>query len=724
MTASLSGVFNLQEFTDAGALMASGRLYTYTAATTTLKTAYTDAAGSTPHTYTSDGSGGQYIALNARGELPAPLFLASGAYDITLKTSSGTTVWTRRAQGADISLRDDLADSTSASKASGLVSVDSTDAYASGTVGAHIQQWISPKDYPWLAKMDGSSDDAAKVQACFDWIGAVNEQAPVYGVEFTGTCKISAGINLGGSHYFIRGAGVARIQPTVLTGASTFALFNFTSSQARLHIEGLTLYMYGSACTGIKALSLYRQVTIRNVQFVGATGLNLAAGGTSDMWGVGVEDCRFQDCTTGANIQINGQTFVFRRCLFFNCARDFTASSGTSNGSQLLFDTCIFENDAATLGKCMTISGIKEVTFLNCQGERLGYRSADTGASGDYEFVITNSTVTLIGSRLWGGSYGSVAPGNSRGFGMYLDGSRLKLINSRVYSFRKVGLKSVNGATVSTDLESQLDFRCYAGSPVFLCDSNLGDNQITSGDYAYWNNNGGSKPYPLGWSRVGSAGTPARTTTNLLEPTSVAAIDLTSSTEPHYTNFFKVKPGEWVTFRAAVKAPSPGEYVIALDTAGTQIASYDPTATYDRLFASASTDPTDTARTNNSALIVFSFQVPANTFAIRFKLNGTSWFECVAAYRGVKANVTLAGSLYSDNDASYGCYVHLAPPIPYKPSPKILTDTLTAGNVSGYYYQNDRLEYTGATSGGFSGLICTVSGLDGAATLKTFAAIS
>lgn len=97
MSASLSGVFSLQEFTDAGLLGVGFRLYTYVSGTTTFKTAYTDAAGLVPQTYTNDGLGGQYIALNARGELPASLFLTTGAYDITLKRPDGSTVWTRQA---------------------------------------------------------------------------------------------------------------------------------------------------------------------------------------------------------------------------------------------------------------------------------------------------------------------------------------------------------------------------------------------------------------------------------------------------------------------------------------------------------------------------------------------------------------------------------------------------------------------------------------------------
>lgn len=96
--ASQAGQFNVQEFTDLGDPLIGGRLYTYAYGTTTQKNAFTDPAGAVPHTYTSDGMGGQYIALNARGELPAPLYLGSGPYDLALKTAAGATIWTRRAQ--------------------------------------------------------------------------------------------------------------------------------------------------------------------------------------------------------------------------------------------------------------------------------------------------------------------------------------------------------------------------------------------------------------------------------------------------------------------------------------------------------------------------------------------------------------------------------------------------------------------------------------------------
>ena len=98
--ANQAGYFNIQEFTVDGDFLVGGRVYTYIYGTTTHKIAYTDADGLISQTYTSDGAGGSYIALDARGELPAPLYLATGAYDICLKTAAGATIWTRRADPA------------------------------------------------------------------------------------------------------------------------------------------------------------------------------------------------------------------------------------------------------------------------------------------------------------------------------------------------------------------------------------------------------------------------------------------------------------------------------------------------------------------------------------------------------------------------------------------------------------------------------------------------
>lgn len=150
-TASQPAYFNLQLLASDGSLAASMRLYTYTAGTTTHKIAYTEPTATVPHTYTSDGGGGQYIALNARGELPAPLYLTSGAYDLCLKTSAGVTTWTRRTQGVDdtpttndSALRADLV-STATTKGGALIGINDAGGYINGTtVEAALQEVASP----------------------------------------------------------------------------------------------------------------------------------------------------------------------------------------------------------------------------------------------------------------------------------------------------------------------------------------------------------------------------------------------------------------------------------------------------------------------------------------------------------------------------------------------------------------------------------------------------
>lgn len=172
MTASLSGVFNLQQFTDTGAPAAGYRLYTYAAGTTTQKVAYTDEAASVPHTYTSDGIGGQYIALNARGELPAPLFLTSGGYDIALKTAAGATVWTRRAIGGDdkaLAIALDLASNASAAKGTGMSGHGGQIDYPDATAGDALNSIVRVRDYPYLATSNGADDDTAAIQAAVAW---------------------------------------------------------------------------------------------------------------------------------------------------------------------------------------------------------------------------------------------------------------------------------------------------------------------------------------------------------------------------------------------------------------------------------------------------------------------------------------------------------------------------------------------------------------------------
>jgi hypothetical protein len=196
MTASQAGTFNIQEFTDLGVLGVGYRLYTYTAGTTTFKAAYTDAAATVQQTYTSDGQGGLYIALNARGELPAPLYLTSGSYDLALKRTDGSTVWTRRAEPIADSVSAAATFITSLASASGSALVGFIQAGIGAvamTLQTLLRQIVTTKQFGAVA--DSVTNDAAAVLAASNRAVAIGAPLVIQGVHnITSAITITAPI--------------------------------------------------------------------------------------------------------------------------------------------------------------------------------------------------------------------------------------------------------------------------------------------------------------------------------------------------------------------------------------------------------------------------------------------------------------------------------------------------------------------------------------------------
>lgn len=294
MSASLSGLFSFQGLSDIGALAAGFRLYTYAPATTTHKTVYTDEAGAVPHTYTNDGSGGQYIALNARGELPAPLFLTPGGYDFLLKTSAGVTVWTRRAIGQNDSagsqvttLRDDLLDTVSAAKNAALMAFVPTLNYAVGSIGyteklrVHIKQWSA-------VVADGAADDTVATQAALNFMSLTRDGGIIdaEGCRLRLTAKITIP-----SYVLLRGASWLP-DPSNAAQSLHTALYIDWGANADNHavemshssgIEGFTFYYpdqaaksdgaaipFGYAISTPTAAGVYDNIHVKNITLYNA----------------------------------------------------------------------------------------------------------------------------------------------------------------------------------------------------------------------------------------------------------------------------------------------------------------------------------------------------------------------------------------------------------------------------------------------------------------------
>jgi hypothetical protein len=223
--ASLSGQVNYQPLTSLGVLAAGYRLYTYLPGTTTHTNVYTDAAGAVAHTYTSDGAGGQYIALDARGEIPGNLFVNSGGVDLNLKTTAGVTVWTKKAIGTGDASTTALA-SLAASGGSALVGfLQSGTGTVARTAQAKMRDTVNVNDFSGVDPTGATSSTAGILAACVEAVATGKV------LEFSGTYKLSTTLALTSAHsglrWNLKGATInkgANIDLVTITDTTVFQI--------------------------------------------------------------------------------------------------------------------------------------------------------------------------------------------------------------------------------------------------------------------------------------------------------------------------------------------------------------------------------------------------------------------------------------------------------------------------------------------------------------------
>jgi hypothetical protein len=422
--ASQPGLFNFQALTNFGDLAAGYRLYTYAPSTTTQKNAFTDQAGTIPHTYTADGLGGQYIALNARGELPAPLWLASGGYDIALKTPQGVTVWTRRAVGADESVEvftSDLA-GTETGKGDALIGVRRSMPGAAPTTqhavneGRHVDAVID-----FAVPNTGATSATAAIQAMFT-AAALQGVKEIYfppgtylltnpnnDADYTCAVVIS-----GLRNCVIRGAkGTKFVVNTTGAGAPEFGMFRIEQCEgldiSLFEMDGAGITINGTGANRSRGFVLVnydvnnkatnlavtnKRITFHHIYvhdiggFVGVPPRTSSLAATPYTDGLHVYDC------TGANLigqdHFVGVAYVRNLHVANNrCVNDIVTKTPIDN---MLVDVtrgcenALIENNYAygfTFGaKCETATGegpsgteirpSKNVTFLNNTFEEIG----------------------------------------------------------------------------------------------------------------------------------------------------------------------------------------------------------------------------------------------------------------------------------------------------------------------------------------------------------------
>lgn len=429
MPVSQPANFNLQEFSDAGLLLFGGRLYTYASGTTAQKTAYTDPAGAVPHTYTADGAGGQYIALNARGELPAPLYLAVGAYDIALKRADGSTVWTRRA--------DPIGDGAVALAAGGgaaLVGFNQP-----GGAARSVQQQLDLLYYGIANVLDpqysggadplGVTDSTAAIQA------AINSGKAVFLPSFfktTASLKLKAGTVITGLSEFDAGViGTGFAYPIFINDPAgsldDFANIDLSKFTIRngSHALKFTVNPLGVQSQGDFRNLRFEFQSVRGVECNYAMVVNnftncvwfYSTGGIKTGREANLNSfnwCRFEGldaesvifASTGPGNVRGGEANRFQVCRFE--ARNAPGMTGksvivldTCEGTE--FDGCYFENTFQTI--LTEVNGNGTTTFRN--GRHTGQEGEVAPAGFKKDVFVSNSIVNFSGNSFLTGSSGA-----------------------------------------------------------------------------------------------------------------------------------------------------------------------------------------------------------------------------------------------------------------------------------------------------------------------------
>lgn len=344
MTVNLSALAGAgqQFFTDAGVPLSGGKLYSYTAGTTTPQTTYTSASGSTAHA--------NPIILDSAGRVSAgEIWLTAGSnYKFVLKTSLEVTL----ATWDNITGINGTGIATNASN----VQYDPAGTGAvSTTVQAKLRQTISSKDFGAVG--DGTTDDTAALQAALNAL-------PQYGelIINPGTYIISSTLTVGTDNVIIRGQAVIKAKANIsfsplMNAASRTGLIikdlDLDANQAN-RISGQAI-AYSCMDIGSSTDCLIENVIFRNTRgFGGGSAVSLAAsGGGAGVLRLRVTGCKFLDC--GVSATANSADGVFMRGRYSkidNCfAYKVTDTAFVMEGCQYSeISDCVVQDSTAFAG--------------------------------------------------------------------------------------------------------------------------------------------------------------------------------------------------------------------------------------------------------------------------------------------------------------------------------------------------------------------------------------
>jgi hypothetical protein len=250
-----------QFFTDAGAVLSGGKIYSYQAGTSTLTPTYTSSSGASQNT--------NPIILDSAGRLPAEIWTTTGAsYKFVLKTSTDVLIGTYDNIPAGTTISGAVPWSSITGTPTTVAGYGITDALSTSVAAATYAPIASP-----AFTGTATAADAAAVQYQLGWLDCpLNSQTTSYALVLADR----------GKTVYMNGTSLTLTIPANASVAfptgSTIVVINGNSSALTVAITADTLTLANSATTGARTLA---QNGIATLIKVGATNWLISGNGVT-----------------------------------------------------------------------------------------------------------------------------------------------------------------------------------------------------------------------------------------------------------------------------------------------------------------------------------------------------------------------------------------------------------------------------------------------------------